>query len=356
MPDRVMQELSHRPPAAGRDDRFDVAIVGGGPTGIACGLYARRSGLKHIVLERETLVNSIVNYPVGMRFFSTTDRLSLGGLPFTSPDSRPTRSEAIRYYRSVADAEQVTFRQGVEVRACAREEDGFRLTTSDGDIWARHVILATGYFDRTNRLDVPGEDRPHVSHYYDEPWSWYDRDVAVIGGRNSAIEAALELYRAGARVTVVHRGPELGGKIKYWLRPDFDNRVADGDIELLLNSVVESIDERHLTVRNRMTGELAPVPAERVYALIGYRPDQGLFDRFGISFDPDSLVPVYHPETFETDVEGLFLAGSVACGCRTWEIFIENGREHAERVIDVISERLGREGMENGTGEEGERA
>lgn len=322
-------------------DEYDVVIVGGGPTGIACGIHARRSGVRHIVLERETLVNSIVNYPVGMRFFSTTDRLSLGGLPFTSSDSRPTRSEAIRYYRSVAEAEGVEFRQGVDVQSCTRRDGRFVLTTSAGEYRSRTVVLATGYFDRTNRLDVPGEDLPHVSHYYDEPWKWYDRDVVVIGGRNSAIETALELYRAGARVTVVHRGKELGRKVKYWLRPDFENRVADGAIVLHLQTVVERIGEKSVELRNRATDQSFPVAADGVFAMIGYRPDQTLFERFGIGYDADSLVPVYDAETFETDVPGLYIAGSVACGCRTWEIFIENGREHAERVISVIAEASG---------------
>lgn len=332
-----MQEPSNRPRTGNPVHEYDVVIVGGGPTGIACGIHARRSGLRHIVLERETLVNSIVNYPVGMRFFSTTDRLSLGGLPFTSSDSRPTRSEAIRYYRSVAEAEGVEFRQGVDVQSCMHRNDRFVLATSAGEYQSRNVVLATGYFDRTNRLDVPGEDLPHVSHYYDEPWKWYDRDVVVVGGRNSAIETALDLYRAGARVTVIHRGQELGGKIKYWLRPDFENRVADGEIRLHLQTVVERIAEKSVDVRNRATNRILSIAADGVFAMIGYRPDQTLFDRFGIGYDHDSLVPVYDAETFETNVPGLYIAGSVACGCRTWEIFIENGREHAERVISVIA-------------------
>lgn len=325
----------------GRDtDPLDLLIVGGGPTGIACGLFARRCGLHALLLEKGTLAQSIVDYPTAMRFFSTTDKLSLGNLPFTSLEAHPTRAEAIRYYQSVAEAEEVAMELGVEAISSSHDGVVFQVETSAGRIAAKRVILATGYFDFTNRLSVPGEDLPHVYHYYREGFPYFRKNVVVVGGRNSAVETALDLYRNGANVTVVHRGEKLGDRIKYWLRPDFDNRVAEGSIVLHLGSVVEEITTGSVLIRQSESGARERIDAEALFAMIGYRPDARLFERFGVTYDPDTLVPTHNRETFESNVAGLFLAGSVACGCKTWEIFIENGRVHAERVVDRIAAEL----------------
>ena len=329
------------------EEVLDLLVVGAGPTGLACGLFARRHDLSSVILEKGTLAESIVRYPPGMRFFSTTENLSLGGIPFTSTSFRPTREEAISYYRGVADAESLPVELGVEARSCTRFDDHFVVETSSGRYRARYVVLATGYFDHVNLLGVPGEDLPHVFHYYREAYPWYRKKVVVIGGRNSAVEAALDLYRNGADVTVVHRGSALGERIKYWLRPDFDNRVAERAIDLRLDTTVQRITATHVVLRNALSGEVEEVAADGIFAMIGYRPDVRLFERFGITYDRDTLVPTHDPDTFETNVEELYLAGSVACGCRTWEIFIENGRVHAERVVDRIAELLREEAPRN---------
>lgn len=318
----------------------DLIVIGAGPTGIACGLFAMRQGLSVLLIEKGTVAESIVNYPHGMRFFSTTDKLSLGRLPFTSTEFRPSRAEAITYYRGVAESSEIPMALGVEALSCSKVDDLFRIETSAGRFLSRRVVLASGYFDHVNRLGVPGEDLPHVSHYYREPYRWFRKKVVVIGGRNSAVETALELYRSGADVTVVHRGKELGSRIKYWLRPDFENRVAEGEIGILLNAIVERITETEVFVRDTESGIIETVAADGVLAMTGYRPDARLFERFGIRYDAETLVPTHDVETFETNVKDLYLAGSVACGCKTWEIFIENGRVHAERVVARIAEEL----------------
>jgi thioredoxin reductase (NADPH) len=218
--------------------------------------------------------------------------------------------------------------------------DEFVVATSSGNVRARAVVIATGYFDATNTLGVPGEDLPHVSHYYREPFEFFRRNVIVVGGRNSGVEAALDLYRHGAHVTVVHRGDSFGKSVKYWIRPDIENRIASGEIAARMSSVISAIDEESATVTSLVTGQSERLPCDALFALIGYRPDTTLLDACGIVYDKQTLVPHYDPTTYETNVRGIFLAGSVACGCRTWEIFIENGREHARSVIEEIDRRL----------------
>ncbi len=289
-----------------------------------------------MIIEKGTVVNTITGYPTSMTFFSTRERLSLGGVPFSSPNIRPSREEAIAYYQGVAEAEEVNLMLRTRVTGLAETDKGFIVKTSRGDVAGTYVILATGYFDRTNRLGVPGEDLPHVHHYYKEPYRHYGENVLVIGGRNSAVETALDLFRSGAQVTMIHRGEEFGRGVKYWVRPDIENRIASGEIGMFWNTEVEEIREGEVTLRDNRSGERRVLPAGAIYAMIGYRPDEDLFRAFGIDYDPETLVPVYDPETFRANRPRLFLAGSVACGCKTWEIFIENGREHARTVIGEI--------------------
>lgn len=330
--------------------RFDIAIIGAGPTGLACGLRARREGLSHIAFDKGTVVNTIVGYPTYTTFFSTPERLSLEDLPFTTPNFRPTRAEAIAYYRGVAESAGLNLKLHTRVERVVRDGDGFLVETSEGLFRARFAILATGYFDQTNRLGIPGEELPHVHHYYKEAFPYYRRNVLVIGGRNSAVEAALDLYRNGANVTMIHRGDALSKSVKYWIRPDVENRIAAGEIAMHWNAEAVRVDEKSILVRNNLTGETRSIPADAVFAMIGYRPDEAMFRRCGIEYDPETLVPAYDPVTFETDVPNLFLAGSVACGCRTWEIFIENGREHARAVVAEIARRARESGTSGESG------
>lgn len=317
----------------------DLVIVGGGPTGLACAIEAGRRGLSCLVLERGTLVNTIVGYPTNTRFFSTAERIAIGGIPFPSVEFRPTRAEAIAYYRGVTEAEDLPIVLGCEVEEVTRSDGHFDVKTTLGSIGARFVVIATGYFDQTNRLDAPGEDIHDVRYYYDEPYRWYRRPVLVIGGRNSAVEAALDLHRNGADVTLVHRGAELGRSVKYWLRPDIENRIAEGSIRAFFETEVKRFDRTGALLRSRHLPDPVRIEVDVAFAMIGYRPDVDFLGRCGVTWDRETLVPTHDPVTFETNVAGLFLAGSVACGAKTWEIFIENGREHAAIVVEEIDRR-----------------
>ena len=318
---------------------IDIAIVGAGPAGIACAVEAARRGLSYVVLEKGTAVNSIVGFPPNMVFFSTAQNLELGTMPFTTPHMRPTREEVIEYYLGVVRSAGIELRLRTTVLGVERVDDGtLRVRTDRGDVDARHVVIATGYFDRTNRLGVPGEELAKVHHYYHEPYPYLQQDVVVIGGRNSAVETALDLWRHGARVTIVHRG-EAFRSVKYWLLPDIENRIREGSIAVRWSTTVTRIDEATVTLQDLVGGREETIANDAVFAMIGYRPDEDLFRACGIAFDEETLVPRFDPDTYETTVPGLFIAGSVACGCRTWEIFIENGKEHALHVVDEIARR-----------------
>jgi thioredoxin reductase (NADPH) len=318
----------------------DLVIIGAGPSGLACALEAEKRGIDYIVLEKGTLVNTIVGYPTYTTFFSTPELLELGDMPFTSPNFRPTRVEAIEYYRGVARKGGLNISLHNRVIRVERLNNGDLLVhAARGSYQARYVVLATGYFDNTNRLNVPGEDLPKVHHYYKEPFDYFRQNVLVVGGRNSAVEAALDLYRHGAHVTMIHRGSDFGTKVKYWIRPDIDNRIKNDEITMHWNTVVERVSENSVVLRNTLSGEHQEIANDAVFAMIGYRPDEALMSSCGINYDPETLVPVYDPDTFETNIPNLFLAGSVACGCKTWEIFIENGRQHAAIVVQEIAKR-----------------
>lgn len=321
------------------DDRYDIVVVGAGPTGLAVGLEARRRGLTHLLIDKGTLVNTIVGYPTNMTFFSTPELLELGEMPFTIPGVRPSRIEAIEYYRGVARAGRLNLWLYNRVLSVDRDPEGFLVRTEKGEVHCTSVVLATGYFDNPNPFDVPGANLSKVRQYYHEPFEYYDRHVVVVGGRNSAVEAALDLWRHGAHVTLVHRGSEIGPKVKYWILPDIQNRIKRGEITAFLNTEVECVTESAVRLRNTSTGEWTELRNDAVFALIGYRPDVRMLEACRIAYDPETLIPVHDAETFETNVDGLYIAGSVGCGCRTWEIFIENGRHHAGVVVDDIARR-----------------
>jgi thioredoxin reductase (NADPH) len=317
----------------------DLVIVGAGPSGLATAIAAHEAGLAYEVVEKGVLVNSIYNFPRHMTFFTTADLLEIGGLPFVSPYEKPTQSEGLKYYRRVAEIAGLRVCLGEEVVAVARAGKRFRVSTRTPDgpreRTARNLVFATGYYDWPNRLGVPGEDLPHVSHYYTEPHAYFQRDVVVVGGKNSAAITALELYRAGARVTLVHRGTALSGSIKYWVKPDIENRIKEGAIAARFGARVTEIREREVVIRSGFDAEEI-LPASHVFLLTGYHPDTRLLEAVGVKVDPATLVPEHDPETLQTNVKGVYLAGATASGRFTSRIFIENGKFHGGAIVKSI--------------------
>lgn len=322
-------------------ETYDLVIVGAGPSGLACALDAQRLGLDYLVVEKGTVVNTIVGFPTFMTFFSTPDLLELGDMPFTSPNFRPSRVEAVEYYRGVVRKRGLRVSLRNAVVGVQRESDGrFLVEAEQGTYRARSLVLATGYFDNTNRLNVPGEELPHVHHYYREPFEFIGAKTVVIGGRNSAVEVALDLYRHGADVTLIHRGDAFGSGVKYWVRPDIENRVSRGEIAMRWSSEVVEIRPKSILVRDNVSGSVSEIACDALFAMIGYRPDVRLMQKCGVEYDPETLIPTFDPETLETNISNLFLAGSISCGCKTWEVFIENGRAHAALVMKEIGRRF----------------
>jgi thioredoxin reductase (NADPH) len=314
--------------------REAVIIAGAGPIGLACAISAKRRGLDPLVIDAGALVNSIAHYPAAMTFFTTPERLEIGNHPLVCAGAKATREEALKYYRGVARVE------GLRIRTYTKLIDRDTVETRFGRerIASEKLVLATGYFDSPNRLGIPGEDLPHVHHYFDEAHLSYGQDVVVIGGKNSAVEAALQLFRAGARTTIIYRGKTWPQSVKYWLRPDLENRIKAGEIQARLASNVVEITPRDVLVRGALGNE-ERIPADRVYPLIGFHPDLELFKRIGIAFDAESGRPAINPETLETSVPGVFVAGSVTAGNRISEIFIENGRFDGEKIFGTPQER-----------------
>jgi thioredoxin reductase (NADPH) len=325
----------------------DVLIIGAGPAGLATAIAAKRTGLEHLVLEKGALVNSLLHYPTNMVFFTTPELLEIGGMPFVSPNEKPTRFEALRYYRRVTDAYGLEVAFDETVTAVRREtvagapvlEVDTRSERAVRQVrQARTVVIATGAYDVANRLDVPGEDLPHVSHYYTEPHPWFRKSVVVVGGKNSAAEAALDLYRNGARVTLVHRRATLGDSIKYWVRPDIENRISEGSIAARFDTTVVEIRPDSVVVSR--AGALDEIPADGVFLLTGYRSDTALLKASGVAIDPATCGPVFSLDTYETNVPGLFVVGAVVAGLQSGKIFIENGRFHGEVVVRNIARML----------------
>jgi thioredoxin reductase (NADPH) len=325
----------------------DVLIVGAGPSGLATAIACRHHGLDYQVLEQGTLVDAIARFPTNMVFFTTPELLEIGGVPLTTPFEKPTRAEALRYYRKVADVFQLQVAMHEEVLAVEPEGEGDdrRLVVQSRNRLgvvrvreARAVVLAMGYYGLPNLLGVPGEDLPHVAHYYGEAHTYYRERVVIVGGKNSACEAALELYRNGAHVTMVHRGEMLGDSVKYWVRPDIENRIKEGAIAARFSSRVVEIRPTEVVVESPAGRET--ISAEGVLLLTGYRADPAFLRGVGIAVDEETLVPAHDPETFETNVPNVFIAGGQLAGKRTGTIFIENGRLHGERIAQVLAERL----------------
>jgi len=321
----------------------ELLIIGSGPAGLATAIAAHQAGIDYEVLEKGALVNSIYHFPRHMVFFTTADLLEIGGLPFVTPYEKPTQVEGLRYYRRVTETyglrvtldEQVN---AVRVAKSSRNGARFRLeTVHDGEARvrkARSVVAAVGYYDHPNMLGVPGEDLPHVSHYYYEPHGCWRKPVVVVGGKNSAAIVALELYRAGATVTLVHHRDRLSDSIKYWIKPDIENRIKEGSIPARFGTRVVEIRKDTVVVKGPKGRE--EIPAEVVYLMTGYHPDPALFEGAGVRVDPETLAPAHDPETLETNVPGFYLAGSVVSGKNTGRIFIENGRFHGEAIVGSI--------------------
>ena len=325
----------------------DLLIIGAGPAGLAVAIAAADAGLDYQILEKGVLVNSIFNFPPGMTFFTTPDLLEIGKLPFVTPYEKPTRHEALRYYRRVVDAYDLKIAFGEEVLAIEKEivdgESTFVVDSrSDRGVrrgrHARGVVLAVGYYDHANRLGIPGEDLPHVHHYYGDPHAHYRQRVLIVGGKNSAAIAALELYRAGAQVTLVHRHETLSDRIKYWIRPDIDNRIKEGAVTAHFSARVTDIRPTSALVE-LATGETREVAADTVLLLTGYHPDFDLMERAGIALDARQA-PAFDPATMETNVPGLYVAGGLVGGLDTGAIFIENGRFHGEKIVRAHLQRI----------------
>ena len=317
-------------------DRRDVVVVGAGPVGLACAIEARRRGLGVRVIDKGTLVNSIVGYPTNMEFFSTPDLIEIGGYPFAVPHYKPTREDALEYYRGVAAREEIELSLYDRVDRIDGTAGEFVVRSSRGDHRARFVVLATGFFDFPNRLGVPGEDLPKVTHYYKEPFLYVGQQLAVVGARNSAAKAALDCYRHGARVTLIVRGDRLSEKIKYWIKPDLENRIKEGSITAFFGTTVQQINRESLL----LTTPDGPREIENqwVLAMTGYHPDFDLLHRFGVTFAEDAWrTPRYDETTFETARRGVYIAGTVCGGYQTGRWFIENGRFHARQIAEHMA-------------------
>jgi thioredoxin reductase (NADPH) len=313
---------------------FSIIIIGGGPIGLACAVEAKRRGIDYLILEKGTLVNSLYNYPVNMTFFSTSERLEIGGVPFVSNSPKPKRAEALEYYRRVAQDTKISIRLFEEVLEIKRGEN-FIVTTAKATYIALNIIIATGFYDVPYLLNVPGEDLPKVKHYYDDPHYYAFQKIAVVGAQNSAVDAALETWRKGAEVTMIIRGPEVGHRVKYWVRPDIENRIKEGSIKAFFNSYVKEIREKEVVIATP-EGEVV-LPNDWVLSLTGYQPNLSFLEKLGIELSDDEVKkPAYNEKTHETNVAHIYLAGVICGGMNTHRLFIENSREHAVKIIAHI--------------------
>jgi len=324
-------------------ESFDALVVGAGPTGLACGIELQQRGVKALLVEKGCVVNSLYHYPTNMTFFTTPELLEIGNLPMTSLNEKPNRTEALKYYRRVADHYHLDIRQYERVHRIGGEDRAFQVFTTDRlgcqhVYQARKIVLATGYYDVPNRLNVPGEDLPKVLHYYKEPHPYYNHDVAVIGAKNSAAIAALELWWTGARVTLIHRGGKISDSVKYWIKPNVENRIKNGEIRSYFHSRVVEIQADCLRI-DTAEGEIA-LKNDFVFALIGYQPDLQFLNSTGITLEAETLRPRTNPGTLESERSGIYLAGVIVAGMHTNEIFIENGRFHGQLIAQSIASKL----------------
>lgn len=320
-------------------EAFDLIIIGGGPIGLACGIEAQKAGLSYLIVEKGCLVNSLYNYPLNMSFFSTSEKLEIGNVPFVSNNPKPTRPEALEYYRRIATNFELNIRLFEEVLSVTKTDPKYLVSTSKSKYTTNNVVVSTGFYDIPNKLDIPGEELAKVAHYYKDPHFYAMQKVIVAGASNSSVDAALETYRKGAEVTMVVREAEIGQRVKYWVRPDIINRIKEGSIKAYFNSQITAIREHEADIQT--PDGVITVANDFVLAMTGYQPNFNLLKKFGIRLSADEkCYPQHNPETMETNQKGIYLAGVVCGGMDTHVWFIENSREHAPRIIkDIVAKK-----------------
>jgi len=324
---------------------FDLLVVGAGPTGLACAIEAQKAGLRVVLVDKGCVCNSLFHYPAHMTFFTTSERLEIGGIPFPSPNAKPSRDEALQYYRLVAAYYKLDVRQYQLVKGVTGTDESFAVHTEDrfgrpGMLEARKLVISSGYYDLPNYMNIPGENLSKVLHYYDDPHPYFEMDVAVIGGKNSAAIAALELWRSGARVTLIYRGPAVTPNVKYWIKPDIENRIKDGEIKAYFETNVLEITPD--TVLLETPNGRVSIANDFVFAMTGYHPDFEFLEKLGVRFEGPDMLPVCDTKTLESNVAGIYLAGVIVAGSRTNEIFIENGRFHGRQIADALASKMKR--------------
>ncbi|HZW70445.1 MAG TPA: YpdA family putative bacillithiol disulfide reductase [Hanamia sp.] len=321
------------------NELYDVVIIGGGPIGLACGIRAKKVGLKYVILEKGVLVNSLYNYPVNMTFFSTSERLEIGGVPFVSNNNKPTRSEALEYYRRIVTSFDLNIHLFEKVTGVKKSGKNFKIQTSKSEYKSPNVVMAMGFYDIPYLLDVKGEELSKVKHYYDDPHYYAFQKVLVVGAANSAIDAALETWRKGATVTMVIRGDKISDRVKYWVKPDIENRIKEGSIKAYFNSEIKEIREHEVDIQTREG--IVTVENDWVLAMTGYKPNLEFLQQSGITISEDDVCkPNYDETNYETNVKGIYLAGVMCGGLNTHRLFIENSRVHAQKIIqDIVAKR-----------------
>ncbi|MUH36020.1 YpdA family putative bacillithiol disulfide reductase [Zobellia amurskyensis] len=316
-------------------EHFRVVIIGGGPIGIACGLEAKKKGLSYVILEKGPIVNSLFNYPQNMQFFSSSEKLEIDNIPFISTEAKPKRNEALEYYRRIVTSNELNIRLFEKVDKVEKTENGFSIESIKNSYTADKVIVATGFYDLPNKLNIPGEDLPKIAHYYNDPHFYASQKLAVVGASNSAIDAALECWRKGAEVTLIIRGDEVGPRVKYWVRPDIINRIEEGSIKAYYNSTLKEVRQGEIVIETP-EGSIT-IDNDFVLALTGYMPNFDFLINMGIALSDDNKkLPQYNPETMETNVSSIYLAGVICGGMETHKWFIENSRIHAKMIISSI--------------------
>tara|TARA_B100001142_G_scaffold327540_1_gene385394 strand:+ start:729 stop:1688 length:960 start_codon:yes stop_codon:yes gene_type:complete len=314
----------------------DLIIIGAGPIGLACGIEADKSNLDYLIIDKGMLVNSIFNYPVNTTFFSTSDKLEIGDIPFISHNVKPTRTEALEYYRRVCDSWKLNVSLYNEVGEINKKGNHFELKTQKGVFNSKKIIICTGFYDIPYMLNIPGEDKDKVLHYYNESHPYYKMDIAIVGAGNSAVDVALDTFRKGAKsVTMVIREKEIGKNIKYWVRPDIINRIENKEINVFYESIITEIKDRSIIINSKSKD--IEIENDFVLAMTGYQPNYGILEKLGVEIlNDDFKTPSYNEETMETNVKGVFLAGVICGGLKTNKWFIENSRDHSEKIIDSI--------------------
>lgn len=321
------------------NENYDLIIIGGGPIGLACGIEAKKAGLKYLILEKGVLVNSLYNYPVNMTFFSTSEKLEIGNVPFVSNNNKPTRSESLEYYRRIVTSFQLNIHLFEKVNHVEKADTIFKITTTLQSYKTNNITVATGFYDIPFLLGVPGEELPKVKHYYDDPHYYAFQKVLVVGAANSAIDAALETWRKGAEVTMVIRSSEISDRVKYWVKPDIENRIKEGSIKAYFNSTLKAVREKEVDIIK--PDGMVTIQNDWILAMTGYQPNLQFLRDLGVLLSNDNVCsPTYSEETYETNVKGIYMAGVICGGMNTHKLFIENSREHAKRIVqNILRER-----------------